>query len=216
MQLLEDEIKEKCQSQWDTNFKRPYLAPSRWEDVRHAYNVDDLVFMIAKARLEDGREQLPGYYQVLVLELGIDGKITYQRASVPSDIDLNGLVSRLDSWYPYDDEHSADLIKHFRHKLDSVSRKGDESQDRKIQAIYRQLCRFVEMERQDCELSQWIFRLWTKPDYSVPFGKSPDRVRTWTKLTEDKYQELLAGVRTVKYPVFVRVSLIVVLYLTYC
>ncbi|RGP72572.1 hypothetical protein FSPOR_2622 [Fusarium sporotrichioides] len=70
--------------------------------------------------------------------------------------------------------------------------------------MYRQLSRFVETERPECELSQWIFRLWIKPDYSVPPGKSPDRVGTWKKLEEDTYKDLLTGVRINKYPVFVR------------
>jgi hypothetical protein len=178
------------------------------------YELPDLVSMIARARLEDGREHLLGYYQVIVLELGVDGKITYQRISVPSDVDLNGFVSRLESWYPHNDEHITDVTKQFRQKLDFVLEHGNEGQKRKVQAMHRQLIRFTETEGPDCELSQWIFRLWTKPDYSIPFGKSPDKNSTWTKLKEDTYQELLGGVRIKKYPVFVRVSPAAVQHLT--
>ncbi|KAM0232721.1 hypothetical protein ACHAPO_007546 [Fusarium lateritium] len=200
--LFEDEVKETCQSHWDRNFGS-CMAPMQWDEVRQKYELIDLVTMIAEARLKDGTEPLPGYYEAMILELGIDGKITFQRKSVPSDIDVGGLILRLESWYPQNDEHNANIIKHFRHKLDFVSNHGDEAQKRKCQLMLRQLSRLVDTEKPECELFQWVFRLWCKPDYSVPPGKSPDRVGTWTKLKEDKYQDLLAGVIN-KYPVFVR------------
>ncbi|KAH6965328.1 hypothetical protein EDB82DRAFT_529054 [Fusarium venenatum] len=200
--LFEDEVKETCQSHWDRNFGS-YMAPMQWDEVRQKYELIDLVTMIAEARLKDGIEPLPGYYEAMILELGIDGKITFQRKSVPSDIDMRGLISRLESWYPRNDEHSTNIIKYFRHKLDYVSDYGDETQKRKCQLMLRQLSRFVDTGKPECELSQWVFKLWCKPDYSVPAGKSPDKVGTWTRLKENKYQDLLAGVIN-KYPVFVR------------
>ncbi|KAM0303722.1 hypothetical protein ACHAPM_003291 [Fusarium culmorum] len=201
--LIEDEVKETCQSQWDKNVES-HMAPTQWIDVRQMYDLPGLVSMIARARLEDGREPLPGYYQAIALELGIDGKITYKRTSVPSDVGVKGLISHLESWYPHSDENSIDVIKRFRHKLDLVSEHVDEAQKRKCQTMYRQLSRFVETEGPECELTRWIFRLWVKPDYSIPAGKSPDRISTWTKLKEDTYKDLLAGVHINKYPVFVR------------
>lgn len=206
LRLIEDEVKETCQNLWDANFYKPHIASTPWSEVRQAYDLPSLVSMIARTRLEDETEQLPGYHRVLVLELGIDGKVTYQRISVPIGSNLNGLVSRLDSWYPHDDEHSTHVIERFHQKLDFLSKRGDEAQKRKLQLMHRQLDRFVKPSEPDCELSQWIFRLWIKSDYSIPFGKSPDQVRTWTRLKEDKYQELLTGVYAKKYPVFVRVS----------
>ncbi|QPC78916.1 hypothetical protein HYE68_009668 [Fusarium pseudograminearum] len=203
VRLIEDEVKETCQSQWNKNAES-HMAPTQWIDVQQTYDLPGLVSMIARARLEDGREPLPGYYQAIALELGIDGKITYKRTSVPSDVDVKGLISRLESWYPHSDEHNIDVIKRFSRKLEFVSEHVDEAQKRKCQTMYRQLGRFVEAEGPECELSQWIFRLWAKPDYSVPIGKSPDRISTWTKLKEDTYKDLLAGVHINKYPVFVR------------
>ncbi|RGP80957.1 hypothetical protein FLONG3_883 [Fusarium longipes] len=200
---FEDEAKETCQSQWEKTSYLPYIAPTQWEDVRETYELPDLARMIARARWEDGREQLPGYYRAIVLELGIDGKITYQHVSVPSDVELDGLVSRLESWYPHN-EHSIDVLRRFRHKLDFVSEHGNEEQKRKIQAIRRQLVRMVETQGPDCEISQWRFRLSIRPDYSIPVGKSPDRLNTWNKMNGETYQELLGGVRVKKYPVFVR------------
>ncbi|CAG7562921.1 unnamed protein product [Fusarium equiseti] len=204
LRLIEDEVKETCQNLWDANFYKPHMASTPWSEVRQAYDLPSLVSMIARTRLEDETEQLPGYHRVLVLELGIDGKVTYQRISVPIGSNINGLVSRLDSWFPHDDEHSSHVIERFHQKLDFLSKRGDEAQKRKLQLMHRQLDRFVKPSEPDCELSQWIFRLWIKSDYSIPFGKSPDQVRTWTRLKEDKYQELLTGVYAKKYPVFVR------------
>jgi hypothetical protein len=202
--VFEDEVKETCQSHWDRNFGS-CMAPMQWDEVRQKYELVDLVTMIAEARLKHGIEPLPGYYEAMILELGIDGKITFQRKSVPSDIDVGGLISRLESWYPQNDEHSTNIIKHFCHKLNFISDHGDEAQKRKCQLMFRQLTRCIETQKTECELSQWVFKLWCKPDYSVPPGKSPDRVGTWNKLKEDTYQDLLAGVIN-RYPVFVRVS----------
>ena len=206
LRLIEDEVKETCQNLWDANFYEPRMTSTPWNEVRQAYNLPTLVSMIARTRLQNETEQLPGYHKVLVLELGTNRKVTYQRISVPIGSNLNGLVSRLDSWYPHDDEHSAHIIERFRQKLDFLWKRGDETQKRKLQSIHRKLDRFVTPSEQDCELSQWIFRLWMKADYSIPFGKSPDRVGTWTRLKEDTYQELLAGLLAKKHPVFVRVS----------
>ncbi|CAF3464373.1 unnamed protein product [Fusarium graminearum] len=203
VRLIEDEVKETCQSQWSKDVES-HMPPTQWIDVQQMYDLPGLVSMIARARLEDGREPLPGYYQAIALELGIDGKVTYKRTSMPSDVDVKGLISRLESWYPHSDEHSIDVIKRFRHKLDLVSEHVDEARKRKCQTMYRQLGRFIETEGPECELTQWIFRLWVKPDYSIPAGKSPDRISTWTKLKEDTYKDLLAGVHINKYPVFVR------------
>ncbi|GKU03278.1 hypothetical protein FLAG1_05710 [Fusarium langsethiae] len=114
LRLIEDEVKETCWSQLDKD-TGPHMALTQWDEV------PGFVSMIARARLEDGREPLPGYYQAMVLELGIDGKITYQRISLPSDVDVEGLISRLESWYPHHDEHSTDIIKHFCRKLEFVS-----------------------------------------------------------------------------------------------
>ena len=162
--------------------------------------------MIARARLADGKELLPGHYQIIVLELAVDGKILSRRVSVPTDIDLNEFLSRLDSWDPPNSEQDKHLIDIFRRKLDYISAIGDETQTKKANRFSCQVDKFGEIEAPGSEKSSWIFQLRFHAKYSIPFGKSPDAVRTWSQLKEATCQELLDGIRAKKHPVFVRVS----------
>ncbi|KAF9761791.1 hypothetical protein IL306_003694 [Fusarium sp. DS 682] len=204
MKLIEEEVKETCQAQWDHNTSESDREPVTWNDVRAGFQLTHLVTMIAQARLADGKEQLPGYYQVKVLELGVDGKITYRRVSLPSDINMKGMLSRMNSWFPSDNEQSQHTINTFQRRLESILKRGGEAQRKKAQGLYRQLNEYVMAEKPTSERNSWVFKLRLSPTYFIPAGKSPDRINTWTHLKETTYQELLDGARAKKYPVFVR------------
>ncbi|KAF5633068.1 hypothetical protein F52700_6169 [Fusarium sp. NRRL 52700] len=70
--LVEEEVKETCQTLWEPNAYDPDREPARWDDVRASFQLSHLVTMIAQTRLAVGKEQLPGYYQAKVLDLGVD------------------------------------------------------------------------------------------------------------------------------------------------
>ncbi|KAF4453097.1 hypothetical protein F53441_4157 [Fusarium austroafricanum] len=201
---FQEEVKETCRHRWDTNFHEPNLDPTEWNDVRNNFDLSQMARMIAEARLTTGKEQLPGYYQVMVLDLGIHGKITCQRASLPTDVGMDGILSRLNSWYPLDDEHSRNIINAFRHKLEIILKRGDEAQKKKAQVISRQTDGFTQVEYPKSERSSWIFKLRFYANFTLPPGKGPDEIRTWTQLKQETYGELLDGVRAKKHPVFVR------------
>ncbi|KAJ4264930.1 hypothetical protein NW762_005173 [Fusarium torreyae] len=204
LRLVEEEVKATCREQWDTGFNKPDATPKQWAEVREIYELTNLVHMIARARLADGKELLPGHYQIIVLELAVDGKILLQRVSVPTDINLNEFLSRLDSWDPPNSEQDKHLIDIFRRKLDYILAIGDETQKKKANRFSGQVDKFGEIEAPGSEKSSWIFQLRFHAKYSIPFGKSPDAVRTWSQLKEATFQGLLEGIRAKKHPVFVR------------
>ncbi|KAF4341416.1 hypothetical protein FBEOM_4664 [Fusarium beomiforme] len=207
LKLIEEEVKETCRAQWDRDTSDSNRKPVKWNDVRAGFQLTHLVTMIAQARLADGKELL-GYFQVKVLELGIDGKITYQRVNLPSNIDMEGMLSRMNSWSPSDDEQSQHAINVFRHKIETFSRRRDEMQRKMAQDPHRQLNAYLVADEPNSERYSWVFKLRLSPNSYTPAGKAPDRVHTWTQLKEATYQELLDGARVKKYPVFVRVSII--------
>ncbi|KAF4962867.1 hypothetical protein FSARC_9080 [Fusarium sarcochroum] len=204
LRAMEEEVKATCRNQWDTNFHESDETPKQWAEVRKIYELTNLVHMIARARLADGKELLPGYCQVIVLELAADGKILSQRVSVPTNIGLNEFLSRLDSRDPPDTEQDKHLIDTIRRKLDIILTRGDEAQKNKAARFSCQVDKFGEIEAAGSEKFSWIFQLRVHTKYSIPFGKSPDAVHTWSQLKEANFQGLLDGIRAKKHPVFVR------------
>jgi hypothetical protein len=212
LHLIEEEVEETCQALWEPNAHDPNREPVRWNDVRARFQLTHLVTMIGQARLADGKEQLPGYYQVKVLELGVDGKITYQRVSLPSDVNMKGMLSRMKNRFPPDGEQGQHTINVFKDRLETIYNRGDEAQKKKAQGLYRQLNDLVLADKPNSERYSWVFKLRTSANFFIPAGKLPDRLHTWTQLKETTYQELLEGVRAKKHPVFIRVSIISALY----
>ncbi|KAH7475336.1 hypothetical protein IWW34DRAFT_396791 [Fusarium oxysporum f. sp. albedinis] len=202
--LIEEEVKETCQKLWEPNAYDPGREPARWDDVRARFQLTHLVTMIAQTRLAVGKEQLPGYYQVKVLDLRVDGKITYQCVNLPSDVSMKGMLSRMKTKFPPDSEQSQHTINVFKHKLEAGWNHGDEAQRKKAQGLLRQLHDLVLVEKPESERYSWVFKLRSNSHFYIPAGKLPDRLHTWTQLKETTYQELLQGVRAKKHPVFIR------------
>ncbi|KAF5610570.1 uncharacterized protein FSUBG_3186 [Fusarium subglutinans] len=202
--LVEEEVKETCQTLWEPNAYDPDREPARWDDVRTRFQLSHLVTMIAQTCLAVGKEQLPGYYQVKVLDLGVDGKITYQCVNLPSDVSMEGLLSRMKVRFPPDSEQSWHTINIFIHRLEIVRQRGDEAQRKRAQGLFRQLHELVLAEKPESERYSWVLKLRSSSNFYIPAGKLPDRLSTWTKLNETTYEELLEGVRAKKHPVFIR------------
>ncbi|KAF5976794.1 hypothetical protein FCOIX_6927 [Fusarium coicis] len=202
--LIEEEVKDTCQTLWEPNAYDPGREPARWDDVRASFQLSHLVTMIAQTRLAIGKEQLPGYCQVKVLDLGVDGKITYQCVNLPSDISMEGMLSRMKVRFPPDSEQSQHTIDAFIHRLEIVWQRGDEAQRKKAKGLYRQLNDLVLVEKPEGERYTWVFKLRSNSNFCIPAGSLPDRLHTWTKLNETTYQELLEAVRAKKHPVFIR------------
>ncbi|KAF4950605.1 hypothetical protein FGADI_8085 [Fusarium gaditjirri] len=202
--LIEEEVKETCQTLWEPNAYDPNRESARWDDVRARFQLTHLVTMIAQTRLALGKEQLPGYYQVKVLDLGVDGKIAYQCANLPSDVSTKGMLSRMKAKFPPDGEQNQHTINVFKHKLEAVRNHGNEAQRKKAQGLFRQLHDLVLVEKPESERYSWVFKLRSSSNFYIPAGKLPDRLGTWTQLNETTYKELLEGVRAKKHPVFIR------------
>ncbi|KAI1028049.1 hypothetical protein LB505_002230 [Fusarium chuoi] len=202
--LVEEEVKETCQTLWEPNAYDPDREPARWDDVRASFQLSHLVTMVARTRLAVGKEQLSGYYQVKVLDLGVDGKITYECVNLPSDVSMEGMLSRMKVRFPPDSEQSQRTINVFIHRLEIVWHRGDESQRKKAQGLFRQLHELVLAEKPESERYSWVFKLRSNSNFYIPAGKLPDRLSTWTKLNETTYQELLDGVQAKKHPVLIR------------
>ncbi|KAF5568346.1 hypothetical protein FNAPI_216 [Fusarium napiforme] len=149
--LIEEEVKETCQTLWEPNAYDPDREPARWDDVRASFQLSHLVTMVAQTRLAVGKEQLPGYYQVKVLDLGVDGKITYQSVNLPSDVSMEGLLSRMKLRSPPDSEQSHHTINVFINRLKIVWQRGDEAQRKKAKGLYRQLNELVLVEKPEGE-----------------------------------------------------------------
>ncbi|KAF4990666.1 hypothetical protein FGRMN_8338 [Fusarium graminum] len=205
--LLEEEVQETCRDQWDKHFHNPDEAPTQWKDVRETYQLSNLVVMIARARLASGKELMYGYHQVCVLEMGIDSRTTYQRVSVPTNVNLDGYLSRLNSWYPPDDKHSERLINSFKQKFDFILEHGDESQKRTAQRWSGKLNNMKDAQDPRGERVLWCFKLRSVTIDVQHLRKKLDGPRSWKELDETTYQGFIDGVRQGKNPVFARVSM---------
>ncbi|KAF5681100.1 hypothetical protein FHETE_131 [Fusarium heterosporum] len=202
--LLEEEVQETCRDQWDTHFHNSNEAPTQWRDVRETYQLNTLVLMIARARLASGRELLSGYHQACVLEMGIDSRTTYQRVSVPTSVNLDGYLSRLNSWYPPEDKHSEHFINAFKQKFDFILEHGDESQKRMAQRWSGKLNNMKDAQDPRSERGLWCFKLRSVTIDAQHLRKKLDGPRSWKELDETTYQWFIDGVRQGKHPVFAR------------
>ncbi|KAM0341140.1 hypothetical protein ACHAPU_010155 [Fusarium lateritium] len=202
--LLEEEVEEMCRDQWDSHFGNPDEVPKRWKDVRENYERTHLVRMVACARLANGKEQLPGYHQACVLEMGIDSRTTYQRVSVPTDVDIDGYLFRLNSWYPPDDRHSEHFINAFKHKIDFILEHGNGSHKRMAQNWSKMLENMKDAQDPRSERVLWGFKLRGVTIDAQHLGKKLDGPRSWKELNETTYQGFINGVRQGKHAVLAR------------
>ncbi|KAF4980884.1 hypothetical protein FZEAL_3206 [Fusarium zealandicum] len=204
---IEEEVQKTCQDQWDENLHKPTEAPMQWAQAKHKYGLTQKVDMAARARLIDGRATLPGYYSVSILDLAANGKIVTRRVTMPSDIDMAGFLRRLDTWCPPDDAESQNLLEIVRKKLEIISQHGTPAGKEEAQGLLTQLGKpLYKVGVPGSERSFWIFRLLHTTRYTVPAGKAPGEVKTWKKLKESTFDELLDGVRAGKHPAVVRVD----------
>jgi hypothetical protein len=205
--VLEQEIKTKCQDQWDQNWEQKDLPPMKWADVRHKYGITEQVNLVAKGRLADGRTLLPGYYTVIVLDLAVDGKMIFQRVNMPLDISLQGFLSRLESWSvskSEDDEHILDLV---RTKLERILLRGTAAAMQKAQNLLDQLNKpTFKVDCEGSEMDAWVFKLNHNVNYYIRPAQGPADIKRWKGLKEASFDEFVQGVRAGKHPVVVRVS----------
>lgn len=205
--VLEQEIKTKCQNQWDQNWEQKHLPPMNWVDVRHKYGITEQVNLVAKGRLADGRALLPGYYTVIVLDLAVDGKMIFQRVNMPPDIDLQGFLSRIESWSvskSEDDEHILDLV---RTKLERVLLRGTAAAMQKAHSLLDQLNKpTFKVDCEGSEMGAWVFKLNHNVNYYIRSAQGPADIKRWKGLKEASFDEFVQGVRAGKHPVVVRVS----------
>lgn len=205
--LLEKEVVEKCQDEWDGNRDDPYVPPTEWEHVKKQYDGLKLAQMIATTRLKTGEALLLDHYQVRVIEITTDGIVASQRVVVPFGLSLAAFYKRLDALFPPDSDHDQEVIEILRNKLRVVEKYGNNQGVEKAQTLLKELERpFFVMDGSDSERTAWTSKLLMKDAYKLQPGKNPDRIRGWTLLADDAAlrgmeQGKLAG----KHPVVVRV-----------
>ncbi|RMJ13837.1 hypothetical protein CDV36_006503 [Fusarium kuroshium] len=202
--VLEQEIKTKCQDQWDQNCERKDLPPMKWTEVRHKYGITELVNVVAIGRLADGRALLPGYYTVILLDLAVDGKMLFQRVNMPPDISLQGFTSRLESWSVSKSEDDENLLELVRAKLQRISLRGTAAGMQKAQNLLDQLNKPTFKDSQGSEMDAWVFKLNHNANYYIRSAQGPADIRRWKGLTEATFDEFVQGVRGGKHPVVVR------------
>lgn len=207
--VLEQEIKTKCQDQWDQNWEQKDLPPMKWAEVRHKYGITEQVNLVARGRLSDGRALLPGYYTVIVLDLAVDGKMIFQRVNMPPDISLRGFLSRLESWSVSKSEDDANVLESVRTKLERISLRGTVTGIKKAQGLLDQLNKpAFKVDCEGSEMDTWVFKLNHNANYYIRPAQGPADIRRWKGLKEESFEEFAQGVRAGKHPVVVRVSLL--------
>ncbi|KAI8715418.1 hypothetical protein NCS52_01049400 [Fusarium sp. LHS14.1] len=203
--ILEQEIETKCQNQWDQNWDKKNLPPMKWSDVRHKYGITEQVNLVAKGRLADGRALLPGYYTIIVLDLAVDGKMLFQRVSMPPDITLQGFLSRLESWSVSKSEDDGKLLDLVRTKLERALVRGTTTAMQKAQNLLDQLNKpTFKVDYEGSEMDTWVFKLNHNVNYYIRPAQGPADIRRWKGLKEATFDEFVQGVRAGKHPVVVR------------
>lgn len=201
--FMEQEARSMCQNEWDGNRNIPNLPPMSWADVRSKFSLPLMLRMIAKTRLIDGRALLPGYYQVSIVELTTEGKLMVRRVSIPPDVEIAGVLLRLDTWFPVDDEQTQEVFKAIRKKLNIVLQNGNDAGKKIAHGCLRDLEKPLYNPAQ--EGAKWVFKLHSRENYTVPVGKGPGKLSSWTDLKdEDSLNVLKEGVCAGRHPVVIR------------
>lgn len=204
--LLEKEVIETCQDEWDCNKNNPFVPPTEWEQVAKDYDGLHLSQMIAKTRLKTGDALLLDHYQIRVIEITKDGCFASQRVVFPPGLDLAAFCQRLDALFPPDNDHDRQVIDIVRNKLRIAEKYGSDLGIQKAQPLLKKLEKpFFQAGDEHSEINVWTYRLFAKDTYQLPQGKKPDR-RGWTKLSDDTaFRDMEQGRIAGKYPVVVRV-----------
>ncbi|KAM0436025.1 hypothetical protein ACHAPT_002917 [Fusarium lateritium] len=203
--VLEEEIKTKCQDQWDLHWEKKDLPPMQWADVRHQYGLLQMVDLVARGRLADGRALLPGYYSIIVLDLAIDGKMIFQRVNMPLDVSLQGFMLRLESCSTSKNEDEGRLLELVRVKLQRIVHRSATTEAKKAQSLLDQLNKpFFKEGCQGSEMESWVFKLNHNANYNIRPAQGPANIRQWKGLKEETFGEFVQGVCAGKHPVVVR------------
>ncbi|KAF7551638.1 hypothetical protein G7Z17_g4887 [Cylindrodendrum hubeiense] len=201
--FMEQEVRTMCQSEWDGNKNKPNLPSMDWTDAKSKLTLPLMLRMAAKTRLIDGRALLPGYYRMNVVELTTEGKLIVRNVCIPPDVDMEGVRLRLNTWFPVDDEQTQEVFKAVRKKLNIALQHGNDVGKNMAQGCLRDLKK--SQYSPEREGAAWVFKLHVRENYTVPPGKGPGRLSSWTELKdEDSYRALKEGVRAGKHPVAIR------------
>ncbi|CAM1503001.1 Fc.00g077770.m01.CDS01 [Cosmosporella sp. VM-42] len=209
--LLKAEVATTCQGEWEEDKNDPDAPRREWNDVKHLFNGSQLVDMIAKTRLINGKALLLGYYRINLLELTLNGKMATRRIEMPTGLDVASICERFDILSPPDSDHDKAILDAIHKKLNVVVQHGSEVGKTKAQGYLRNLNTpgwYGYFRESRSERSAWNFKLFAKEDYKLPPGKGPGKPGPGGGWIEIKDQEAVKamedGVRAGRHPVVVR------------
>lgn len=203
--IFDLELREKCQSDWNEEREATDGPLITWEAARSKFSELQIVGILAKRRLIDGRALLPKYYRVNIIEISDTGALFARREAIPGDVDVEGIRLRLDTWSPVDNVRTRDSMRAIRRKLDVVHISGTAMGQKKATNIQR------GVDRSNCdhlrEGGHWFFKLRVDHNYTLKPGKGPGKMDSWTPLGGTGSLDLLKeGVLDGKLVIFARVS----------
>lgn len=204
--LIEQEMVEQPASEWNTLRLNGSRART-WGDVRAEVDMSDMVGIVCKHRLLNGKVCLPGYLTINLVVF-LQGRLVATPDFIPPGVDFSTFIGRLDSWDPADGSRVDILFKTLRVKIDQVKRHGHTYGKRKASEFEQELNspRF-NLNEVGSERRRWKYRFWNGPKFVMPPGM----------ILSDEGWSLIEGhsdldkIKTMaaqkKLPVLIRVSL---------
>jgi hypothetical protein len=160
-----------------------------------------MVAMIVRTRILTGSILLPGCFPVRVLDLNQEGQLVTITDTVPSRVNLQTLLAKLEMRSPRLDIYDNCIITPMRQKLTAIVKCGRTEHRERAKGISEA----IEMVlREGANDDAWAYKLWTKTGKSSVGGDAIDK---WTRLqTSEALELLVAGARAGRLPGLMRVT----------
>ncbi|KAH6890525.1 hypothetical protein B0T10DRAFT_606004 [Thelonectria olida] len=202
-EILESELQNKCQGDLNENREMANQPATTWEEARSRFSTDELVALMAKRRLIDGRALLPNYYRANIVEVSNTGALFTRHVAVPGHVDVEGICLRLDAWSPANSQRTQESMRAFRRKLNVVCQHGTDAGKRQATHIQG------EMGKSFCDPlgvgGHWYYKLRADETYSIRPGKGPGELRSWSSIRDaGSLNALKQGISVGKQVAFAR------------